>query len=31
VHFHRRLTEALSSGRLHLPNVLFLYNSEDNL
>ncbi|GLI69708.1 hypothetical protein VaNZ11_014215 [Volvox africanus] len=30
VHFHRRMTAALASGRLKLPNVLFIYNTDDN-
>ncbi|GIL89329.1 hypothetical protein Vretifemale_17159 [Volvox reticuliferus] len=30
VHFHRRLTAALASGRLKLPNVFFIYNTDDN-
>ncbi|GFR42863.1 hypothetical protein Agub_g3854 [Astrephomene gubernaculifera] len=28
--FHRRLVKALASGRLKLPNALFLYNTDDN-
>ncbi|EFJ42824.1 hypothetical protein VOLCADRAFT_97070 [Volvox carteri f. nagariensis] len=30
IHFHRRLTAALASGRLVLPNALFIYNTDDN-